>query len=360
MDTLIKPEPLNAFCVEAMQRCGVRDPDARTTSDALVTMDAWGIHSHGTIALRKYMERIGAGGVSAQAIPQVVRESGAWAIVDGHDALGMVSASLAMRVAIEKARTAGIAYVGVRGGTHFGAAGYYAYLAAREQMIGLSMTNTDPVMAGVGSRGRILGNNPLAFAAPLGDGHPLLLDIAMSEVAGGRVVGALMEGREIPDHWLLDTEGRPTTDPAWFRREGALQPVGAHKGYGLAVMVEVLVAVLTGSGITDQIVPWTRRPESATNTGHAFVAIDISSIMPIDQFEERITHLCGKLRNADLADGAQAIKLPGQIEWDRYDKAMAHGMMLPHRVIESLEGLASDVKMDFAQCVNASAKGTSD
>ena len=335
----------------------MRESDARTTADALVTTDAWGIPSHGTIALRKYMERVRAGGVDARAVPEVVRESAAWAIVDGHDALGMVTACRAMQVAIEKARGAGIAYVGVRGSTHFGAAGYYANLAARQQMIGLSMTNADPVMAGVGSRGRIIGNNPLAFAAPVGEGHPVLLDIAMSEVAGGKVIGALAEGRTIPDHWMLDTDGRPTTDPSWFPREGALQPVGAHKGYGLAVMVEILVAVLTGGGMTDQIVPWSRRPESPTNTGHAFVAIDINAIMPLQQFEDRITHLCGKLRSADIADGAQQILMPGQIEWERYDQAMAHGMVLPRRVIESLEGLAGDVGMDFARCVNASSTG---
>jgi len=353
----IRTEQLRRFCIEAMQRCGMRELDARTTADVLVTTDAWGVYSHGTLALRKYMDRVRAGGVDAQADPEVVTESEAWAIVDGHDALGMVTACRAMQVAIEKARNAGIAYVGVRGSTHFGAAGYYANLAAEQQMIGLSMTNTNPVMAGVGSRGRIMGNNPLAFAAPVGDGHPVVLDIAMSTVAGGVVAAAMAEGRVIPDHWMLDTDGQPTTDPSWFGREGPLQPVGAHKGYGLAVMVEILVAVLTGSGMTDQIVPWSRRPESPTNTGHAFVAIDINSIMPLEQFFDRITHLCGNLCGADLADGAQQILMPGQIEWDRYDQAMAHGMVLPQRAIESLEGLADDVEMDFAQYVNSSQTG---
>ena len=347
---------MRTFCIEAVQRCGMREFDARTTADVLVTTDAWGIHSHGTLALRKYMERVRAGGVDAQADPEVVGESGACAIVDGHDALGMVTACRAMQVAIDKARNAGIAYVGVRGGTHFGAASYYANLAAGQQMIGLAMTNADPVMAGVGSRGRIIGNNPLAFAAPVGDGHPVLLDIAMSEVSGGKVLAALAEERMIPDHWLLDTDGQPTTDPSWFGREGPLQPVGAHKGYGLAVMVEVLVAVLTGSGMTDQILPWSRRPESSTNTGHAFVVIDINSIMPLEQFFDRITHLCGKLRNAEVVDGARQIQMPGQMEWERYDQAMAEGMDLPRRTVESLEGLADDVGMDFATYVNSSGQ----
>jgi ureidoglycolate dehydrogenase (NAD+) len=119
----IRTEQLRSFCIEAMQRCGMRELDARTTADVLVTTDAWGVYSHGTLALRKYMDRVRAGGVDAQANPEVVTESEAWAIVDGHDALGMVTACRAMQVAIEKARNAGIAYVGVRGSTHFGAAG---------------------------------------------------------------------------------------------------------------------------------------------------------------------------------------------------------------------------------------------
>ena len=178
---------LEAFSTSALLKAGVNPEDARTTADILVLTDTWGIFTHGTKILRGYIQRIQSGGIRKNGRPKIASEGPAWAMVDADSALGMVGSTFAMRVAIAKARTAGIAYVGVRNSGHFGAAGCYAAMAAEEGMIGLAMANDTPTMTVPGGRGLILGINPFECAIPTGETHPILLDIALSVVAGGKV-----------------------------------------------------------------------------------------------------------------------------------------------------------------------------
>src|ERR1051325_8864854 len=213
-DQRISPSRLREFCIEAMSHCGMREADAGVTADVLVTTDTWGIFTHGTIALRKYMDRMRAGGLVAQAVPEVVREGPGWALVDGHSAIGMVSGCMGMQTAIAKAKTTGIGYVGIRNSSQFGAAGYYANLAAQQDLIGLSMTNGDPNMTVPGAKGRVISCIALAFAVPAGNRRPILFDVALSAAAAGKVIQAESKGEKIPDHWLVDSEGVPTTDPS--------------------------------------------------------------------------------------------------------------------------------------------------
>ena len=183
------------------------------TIDVLVTTDTFGVFTHGVKCLRGYVTRLRAGGLKADAVPRVDREGPAWAIVDGQSALGMVTSVFAMNTAIEKAKTAGIAYVGVRNSCHFGAAGYYANLAAKADMIGMAMANDYPSMAILGAKKAVLGTNPFAYAVPAGKNDPIFLDIASSTVAGGKVRIAQTKNQKVPDTWMVDTDGMPTTDP---------------------------------------------------------------------------------------------------------------------------------------------------
>src|SRR5208337_2687033 len=166
----------------------------------------------------------------AAARPQIVVSGPAWAIVDGGSALGMVTSDFAMRVAMSKARECGIGYVGVRNSCHFGAAGYYASLAAAQDMIGMAMANDVPSVTAPGARGAITGSNPLAYAVPTASGKPILLDMATSIVAGGKVAAAHALGKPIPAGWIIDCDGEPSTDPAAFMQGGALLPMAGHKG----------------------------------------------------------------------------------------------------------------------------------
>jgi ureidoglycolate dehydrogenase (NAD+) len=345
----VSADDLTRFAVEALLSVGVSRGAAQTTADVLVTTDTWGVFTHGVKALRGYVRRLRGGGLQADAVPRVVAEGPAWALLDGQSGLGMVTSVLAMQTAIAKARGCGIAYAGVHNSCHFGAAGYYAALAAGQDMIGLAMANDTPSVIAPGARGAITGSNPLAYAVPTASGRPMMLDMATSVVAGGKVAAAHDHGQPIPSDWVVDSEGRASVDPLAFLRGGALRPMAGHKGYGIALLIESLAGVLTGAQLTRQVIPWIiGDPQVATGHGAAFIAIDIAAMQPIEQFKQRIDHVIAEIRQAPKADGAERIYLPGDFEWENRQRALEHGIVLPSDVIGSLQGLAADLGFGLA------------
>jgi len=335
---------LEAFCLAALRECGLGEADAHVTTDALVTTDTMGIYTHGVKSLRGYINRLRGGGLKADAAPRVVKAGPAWAIVDGQSAIGMVTSVFAMNAAIEKARTAGTAYVGVCNSCHFGAAGYYANLASKADMIGMAMANDKPSMAVPGSRSAVLGSNPFAYAVPAGEEDPLFLDIASSAVAGGKVRVAEILGQRVPDGWLVDAEGAPTTDPAGFPHRSSLLPFGGHKGYGFAVMIETLSAMISGGAAMAQVGSWMYDdPSLPTQHCAAFLAFDVGAMTPIDEFKKRMDMMIRELRQAPKAKGADRIYVPGEMEWAKRRESIAHGIPLPDDVLDSLRGLAGDL-----------------
>ena len=347
--TRIQVDDLMNFCSTAMLRCGLSPEDAALTAQVLVTTDTWGVTTHGSRQLRGLLKNVRNGRLNAAARMEVVGEGPAWAIADGHDAMPPATSCRAMDLAIAKAKATGLGYVGVKGSSHFGAAGYYAVMAARQGLIGLAMCNLDPVMVAPGAKGRVIGNNPIAYAIPAGNGRPVFLDIALSTVAGTKIYNAQAEGAPIPADWMVDDEGLPTTDPAGFPTHGAQVPMAGHKGYGLAVLVEVLTAVLTGAAITRQVRSWVQDLPEPTNSGHAFIAIDVAAMMPLDLFSGRMDGMVDEIHAAPKAQGAERIYLPGEMEWERRDLALAEGMDLPPYVRQNLLGLAGDIGLDPAE-----------
>jgi LDH2 family malate/lactate/ureidoglycolate dehydrogenase len=267
--------------------------------------------------------------------------------------MGMVTGCMAMQTAIKKAKSCGVGYVGVRNSAHVGALGYYANLAAEQDMLGVAMTNTNPQVNIPEAAGRVVPNNPIAFAAPRGTGPGILLDISMSRVSVGKITAAAAAGEQIPPDWMVDVQGRPTTDPSAFWQGGALLPIGGHKGYGLSLMVEVFTAVLTGSAVASQVKTWVLEEHLSepTGHGHAFLALDIEPMMPRAQFNARLDRLTQEIRQAPKAPGAARIYLPGEMEWERRQEALLKGIPLPPAVIDSLDGLAEDVGISRVQRV---------
>lgn len=344
----IKLAELERFCVEALEKSGVSSQDAKTVADVLITTDTFGVLTHGTKNLNQYIQKMHAGGLDAKAEPTVEAEGPAFAILNGNKAVGMVSGCKAMNLAIEKAKQCGIAYVGVKNSCHFGAAGYYANLAAREGLIGLSMSNADPVIAVPNGSKKAIGTNPFSFAAPLGNGKSIFLDIALSNVAALKVIMAQEKNQEIPDTWLVDEEGQPTTDAFKFPKNASLQPMAAHKGYGFAVLVELLAAVMTGAGILSQVSSWNLDMSSTNNAGHAFIAIDVSKMLDLETFYARITQMADELKNGPKAKGAEKIFLPGEMEWDRREKALESGEIeLTDAMVSSLKALAEASNLEI-------------
>ena len=348
----IKLNALRTFTVDSLIDAGVSRADATEAADALVTTDTFGVMTHGTKNLNQYIQKMQAGGLDPHAEPTIEREGLSWAILNGNKALGMVPGCRAMKLAIQKARETGIAYVGVHNSCHFGAAGYYANLAASEGMIGLSMSNADPVIAVPGGRTKAIGTNPFSFAAPLGDGTSLFLDIALSNVAALKVISAKEKGQPIPDTWLVDENGLPTTDANKFPKEASLQPMAAHKGYGLAVLVELLSSVVTGAGMLSEVVSWNLDLSSTNNVGHAFIAIDVSKMLPYEQFLSRMRWIADELHQSPKAVGHNRIWLPGEMEWERRKKVLATGEVeLTDTMADSLTELSkkNGIRLEIAE-----------
>ena len=341
----IQVDELLRFAQAALEAAGVGAEDARTIANTLVTTDTFGVFSHGTNNLYNYIRKMQAGGLDAKAVPTVEKEGPSWAIVNGNAAMGMVSSCRAMNLAIEKAKKTGIAYVGVHNSCHFGAAGYYANLAAQQGLLGIAMSNTDPNMAIPGSRDVAIGNNPFSFAAPLKNGKSVFLDIALSGAAALKIVMAREKGQQVPPGFLIDAEGLPTTDPSGFPYVSHLLPMAAHKGYGFAIMVEILASVLTGAGLLSQVVSWNLDLEAKNNVGHAFIAVDLAQMLPMDEFEARMEQMVQELESAPLAKNAQKIFVPGEMEWAKREKALAENRLeLADNMAENLEKAAALTK----------------
>ena len=343
---LTQVQDLKIFCLAAMNKADLKPEDAELTAEVLVTTDSWGVFTHGSRQLRGLLKNVRGGRLDPKASIEVVDEGPAWAMVDGHYVMPPATSCRAMELAIQKAKACGLGYVGVKHSSHFGAAGYYAVMAAQQGLIGLSMCNLDPVMVVPGSKGKVIGNNPIAYAVPGGKNKPVFLDIALSTVAGTKIYAAQVEGKPIPDNWLVDDDGLPTNDPTGFPLRGAQVPMAGHKGYGLAVLVEVLTSILTGAAITSQVKSWVLDSPEPTNEGHAFLAINIPAMLSLETFDQRMNGMIQEFHDAPKAKGSDRIYLPGEIEWERRDAALARGMLLPPYVRESLRGLAEDYKLD--------------
>jgi LDH2 family malate/lactate/ureidoglycolate dehydrogenase len=336
MERRISPEKLAAYCVQVLIKAGLQPNDAALIADVLVTTDTWGTFSHGTGALGNYVNTMKSGGIDPNATPEVIAQGDSWAIIDGHSSMGMLSSSLAMNLAMEKARQHTIAWVGVRNSSHFGAAGYYANMAAKQEMIGIAMSNADPNMVVPGARGSIIGNNPMAYAVPAGKESPIFLDIALSAVAAGKIFAMKALKKPIPDTWLTDKDGLPTAEVGDWPKSGSMAPMAGHKGYGIAVLIEVLAGALTGAGMLGEAKSWILEPTEISKLGQSFIAINVGNLMPIEIFKQRIDHLITELRESPKAKGSARVYVPGEIEWEKRADALANGIPLPEPVFAAL------------------------
>ena len=342
----ISIDALTRLVEQILLKCGVSPEDSRVTAEVLVTTDSWGVFTHGTKSLPGYVRRLLGGGLKAKGKPFAVSDGPAWAIVDGDSSLGMVTGVFAMNLAMTKAKTAGLSLVTVRNSCHFGAAGYYTYWAATHGMIGLAMSNDCPSVAAPGSRGPVFGSNPFSFAAPAGDGTQVVLDISTAVVAGGKIRQSLAEGKNIPPGWLIDEEGMPTTDGALYPYHAALLPMAGHKGYGLAMMIEIFSGLLSGSLVRDKVGGWMFGDASApTDHGHAFFAIDPNVFAGGGAFETRMNDLVRGIKASPPARGVDAILIPGEIEREKRRDAEKNGIPLPEDVREGIKAAAASVSV---------------
>lgn len=294
------------------QQCGVAAQDADLVADTLVVADLQGVHSHGVLRVPDYVQHLQVRGVNPRGRPRVVQDAVAAIVVDGDNSMGQVALTFATRAAIERARTSNVAVAAVRGSNHCGAMAYYARLALAEDMVGLATTNALPTMAPWGAIDKILGINPLAAAIPAADERPIVMDAAFSHSAHGKIRVFQQKGLPIPDHWAFDQEGRPTSDPA-AAIQGLLQPIGAYKGTGFALVMGILSTVLSGASYGTELGNMVAGARPG-HDGHFVCAIRIAAFEDPDRFKRRVDTILRELHASRRVDGIERVYAPGEIE----------------------------------------------
>ena len=332
-------ETLQTWVQEIFQNLDVPAQDAAVAAEALVNTSLRGMDTHGIIYTLTYTQDIREGKITPRPDIRTIQDHPSTALLDGGNGLGMVVGRQAMDQAIAKAGETGSGVVGVRNSTHFGAAAYYAQLASNQGLIGISFSNTPPVMAPWGSKTLFVGNNPMAIAAPGGIEGGLSLDMAMTNVAWGKMYLAARAGRKMPLDWATDLEGRSTDDPV-IGMAGLMLPLGGHKGYGLAVMIEILTSILTGAAYGPDL-------DSGLNWGHCFMAIDIEHFLPLEAFTNRLSQLVTDLHACQPCAEGQCIYAPGEIEAQTMARRLEQGIPIPEDLIADLDGLGRELKVPF-------------
>ncbi len=344
---------LRRFVRDALTAVGMSGESATAAADVLASADDAGVSTHGVKLLHGYLVRLKAGGIKPRGEPKIMRDGPAWALVDGDDALGMMIGLFAMRTAIEKATHAGVAYVGVRNSCHFGAAGYYAMMAAKAGLIGVAVANDVPSVVAPGATRAVVGTNPFAYAIPARRHPPILLDVAISTVAGGKVYQARMRGQPIPANWIVGEDGLPTTDANLYPDHAFLVPAAGHKGYGLALLIETLSGLVTGAAVTRGIGSWMfTKPSDPTSGGAAFMALDPAVFGSRDEFLDRVDALIDEIHETPAVAGSR-IMVPGEIEAEKVKLAAERPLELASDVVANLRKAAEFVGLTLADYARA-------
>ncbi len=330
---------LRDFADRVLCSAGLAPRAAASAAAGLVAANLRGVDSHGVLRLTQYVESIAGGEIELDPDVRVVVRRGSTALVDAGGGYGFAAARLAMDTAIELAREHGSGLVGVRASHHFGMGASYVLRAAEAGYIGWLTTTSQPVVVPTGSAVPVVGNNPIAYAVPRRAPHPpIVLDMALSEVAFGKIRLAAAEGRPIPLGWGFDAQGRPTTDAAAALAAEALAPTGGHKGSGLAVVGEVLAGVLTGSpfGLASHA-----HAHRGGGVGHLLMAIDPAVFVSRDEYEAGVEELVSQLKSATHAEGVSEVLLPGEIEQRTEEARRVDGIPVSAELTAKLVTLAS-------------------
>lgn len=336
----VSPERLKELVSRIYAARGVPAEEAAFFADTLVQADLWGHQSHGVLRTSWYFEKLKTGAMKAVTRPETVVDAGAIAVIDGHDGVGQVIARHAADEAVRRAKLHGVGVVSVRNSGHFGTCMYYTRRIAREGCVALLATNGGPNMPPWGGLGKLIGTNPWSVAAPAGRHAPMVMDIAVSGVARGKVYLARQRHEKIPETWALDKHGNPTTDPA-AALEGYILPMAGHKGYAIGVIVDMLAGVLSGSGFLDGVHgPYDY--DNPSRAGHFFAAFDVSRFQPREQFDARMEEYIAKLKSVPRAPGHEDIFYPGEIEARNDARNRLDGLTLPEDTLADLARVAKD------------------
>jgi len=354
----VKVSDLEKFVVECFKKSGMSNEDAKITTDVLIESNKRGIASHGVARLKRYTDGIKDGIMVPDAQYEIIKETPNTLVITGNDGLGQPVSYKTMKLVIEKAKKNNIAFAAVRNSNHYGIAGYYSMMALKENLIGISTTNSFPLVVPTFGKDALLGTNPISIAAPTSKERPFVLDMATSTVPRGKLEVYDRREKPIPEAWATDVDGLPTTDPGLVLRNvkqrlgggllplgGVLEETGGHKGYGLAMIVEIFTGILSGGAFGPNVYGI---PKSPANVCHFFGAINIEAFIPLDEFTNALYSLIKILHNSKKAEGQDRIYIHGEKEFILSEQQQEY-VKLYNRVIENIKGVGESlgVKASF-------------
>lgn len=346
--TRVDHRKLRRFVGSSFEKLGVPKADAEIAANALVQADLRGVDTHGVIRFSPnawYVKWLTEGSMTAAPKLRVISESASTALIDGDCGMGMVIGCRAMEVAIEKARSSGVAMVGVRNSRHYGMSAYYAMMALPHDMIGIAMTNASRQVVPTFGRAAKYGTNPMCFAVPADKQQPFVLDMATTTAAAGKLELAARLGKSIPGGWALDENAASTTDPRAAQKARRLLPLGgtresgSHKGYGLAILVEILCGVLTGT--------ITALNANQDPRGHFFAAVRVDAFRPAAEFKRDMDRLIIDLKSTPPIEGQERVYVVGEIEFETAQERAEHGIPLHDSVLKGLRAVAEQVGVPY-------------
>lgn len=355
---IVKAEDLKSFCINVLKALNVPLEEAEITADIIVSADLKGIDSHGVARLNRYVKRLMNGWVNAKAQLKTLKETPISILIDAGNSLGQVAAYKAMKICIDKAEKNYFGFAAVRNSNHFGIAGYYAVMALKKDMIGVCMSNASPLVVPTFSIEPTLGTNPIAIAIPTSKEPPFVLDMATSVASIGKIEVYQMLKTPIPAGWAINEKGEITlnADTALYcarkLKRGGLLPLGGlaetggYKGYGLAMVIDVLTGVLSGAAYARYVgEPTDPKP---SNIGHFLAAINVNAFTPIEEFKKRMDDLIQIIKNSAKANGCDKIYIPGEKEWEIEIQRRKNGIPISMKIIEELKNLANQLNIEFS------------
>jgi LDH2 family malate/lactate/ureidoglycolate dehydrogenase len=360
-DTYVDDVKLTKFCTEVFVKLGVPRKDAQVTSDVLVASDLRGIPSHGVARLMRYVDGIRAGSILPKVKPKIIKETSTTAAIDARHGLGQPAGFFGMNLAIKKAKRSGVGFVTVRNSNHYGIAGYYSLMALKNNLIGISMTNSAPLAVPTFGRDSMIGTNPISLVAPAAKGRPFVLDMATTVVPRGKLEVLNRLGKPLPLGWAVDERGIPTTDTARVLDNmskaagGGVLPLGGageelsgHKGYGMSLLVDVLSGALSGADYG----PWVKTTKKDgskgfINVGHFFGAIKIENFLPLRRFKATMDDMLDGLRKSTKAKGDKRVYIHGEKEYEKHDMYKKKGVPLQEKVVKALKNLSKELSIPY-------------
>jgi L-2-hydroxycarboxylate dehydrogenase (NAD+) len=337
---------LASFARRVLSAAGIPTADAGTVAQLMVEADLRGSDTHGVIRLPLYVRRLKAGGITTRPNIRVVRERAASALVDGDNGMGHLVMSFAAQTAIEKAKHSGVGWIGARMSNHAGPAALYAMMPLAHDMIGIYLAvGSNNHLPPWGARENLLGTNPIAIAIPALEEPPIVLDMAPTVAAFGKVRLKAQRGEEMPVGWMTDRDGKPLTDP---RRadEGLLLPIGDYKGYGLSLIIGLLAGTLNQAAFGREVIDFVKEPGKKTNTGHAIVALAVDAFVPALAFKRQVDVAIRTMRGAERLPGVERILLPGEQSHNKRQDRLRHGVPMPKPLRDSLDAIARDLGVE--------------